>query len=278
MNCRTAPERHGKRRKGRLFASSITMENDRSSSSSEAWSRICFAPEVNSSTRERSTSMCRSTLRSPEERRTRYGLNERWAMPAFVPENPRIWRWVTNRAVGTPAVKIELLADLHTQPAETTISFDACENLGALNLRGTGFATRDIEARAVRIRNGNVAHNFEVNVSGLAGFLLAKTAAAFARRKAKDWYDIAFVLLHNDAGGTAAAVERVERRFRGEIGAHQTALADLEANFEHETTQGPRACVSQMQMDHPELDPQALAADAIVAVGQFCQRLRHRAD
>ena len=35
-----------------------------------------------------------------------------------------------------------------------------------------------------------------VNVTGLAGFLLAKTAAAYGRHKAKDYYDIAFVLLH----------------------------------------------------------------------------------
>ena len=196
----------------------------------------------------------------------------------FVPENARIWRWTTDGAVGAPVVKFELLADLDTQPSEATISFDACENLGAVNLRGTGFAARDIEVRALRVRNGDVAHTFDVNVSGLAGFLLAKTAAAFARRKAKDWYDIAFVLLHNDAGGTAAAVERVESRFSGEIGALQTAFTDLEANFEHATAQGTRAYVSQMQIDHPELDPQTLAADAIVAVAQFCQGLRHRAD
>jgi hypothetical protein len=46
-----------------------------------------------------------------------------------------------------------------------------------------------------------VDHTVEVNVTGLAGFLLAKCAAALARRKTKDWYDIAFVLLHNDVGG-----------------------------------------------------------------------------
>jgi len=35
----------------------------------------------------------------------------------------------------------------------------------------------------------------EVSVAGIAGVLLAKTAAAYSRRKPKDWYDIAFVLL-----------------------------------------------------------------------------------
>ena len=54
-----------------------------------------------------------------------------------------------------------------------------------MNLRGTGFAARDIEVRELSVRDRNVTHTAEVNVSGLAGFLLAKTAAAFSRRKAK---------------------------------------------------------------------------------------------
>ena len=67
-----------------------------------------------------------------------------------------------------------------------------------------------------------------MNVSGLAGFLLAKAAAAHSRRQ--DWYDVAFVLLHNDAGGPSAAAELVQDRFTD--GAVATALNDLWANFE----------------------------------------------
>ena len=193
----------------------------------------------------------------------------------FTPEDARIWRWVADDTIAAPVVKFELLADLQDQPAEATISFDACENLGAVNLRGTGFAARDIEIRELSVRDGDVTHTAEVNVSGLAGFLLAKTAAAFSRCKTKDWYDIAFVLLHNDAGGTAAAVALVEERFIGEIAALQTALDDLEANFQNLAAQGSRAYVTQMRIDHPELDSETLAADAVVAVGEFCQGVRH---
>ena len=193
----------------------------------------------------------------------------------FTPEDARIWRWVADDTIAAPVVSFELLADLQDQPAEATISFDACENLGAVNLRGTGFAARDIEIRELSVRDGDVTHTAEVNVSGLAGFLLAKTAAAFSRRKTKDWYDIAFVLLHNDAGGTAAAVALVEERFIGEIAALQTALDDLEANFQNLAAQGSRAYVTQMRIDHPELDSETLAADAVVAVGEFCQGVRH---
>ena len=68
------------------------------------------------------------------------------------------------------------LADLRDEPAEATVVFDACENLGALNLRGTGFTTRDMEVRELSARGGGVDRSAEVNVSGLAGFLLAKEA------------------------------------------------------------------------------------------------------
>ena len=196
----------------------------------------------------------------------------------FAPEHAQIWRWVADGIAGAPVVKFELLADLHDQPAEATISFDACENLGAMNLRGTRFAALDVEVRELSVRDSDVTHTAEVNVTGLAGFLLAKTAAAFSRRKAKDWYDIAFVLLHNDAGGPAAAVARVEGRFAGQISALQTALDDLEANFHDPTAQGSRAYVAQMRIDHPELDSELLAADAVLAVQELCQGLRRPAN
>ncbi|MGI8873550.1 MAG: hypothetical protein ACR2KP_04345, partial [Egibacteraceae bacterium] len=58
-----------------------------------------------------------------------------------------------------------------------------------------------MQVRTLTAKDGGVVLTAEINVTGLAGFLLAKAAAARSRRKAKDWYDIAFVLLHNDRGG-----------------------------------------------------------------------------
>ena len=60
-----------------------------------------------------------------------------------------------------------------------------------MNLRGTGYASRHTELREFSARVDDVALTVEVNVAGLAGFRLAKTAAAYSRRKPKDWYDIA---------------------------------------------------------------------------------------
>ena len=188
----------------------------------------------------------------------------------FAPDGERAWRWVAEGTTPRTVVKFELLADLDSAPADSTVRFEACEALGAVNLRGTGFAARDVEVRELRARIGGVLHTVELNVTGLAGFLLAKAAAAYGRRQPKDWYDIAFVLLHNDAGGPGAAARAVLGRFAENLaGAPRTALDDLLDNFAAPGAQGPVAYVAQMRVDHPALDPVTLAADAVLAVEEF---------
>ena len=192
----------------------------------------------------------------------------------FEPDAERVWRWVADTTSTKTIVKFELLADLDDQPAPSTVTFDECDNLGAANLRGTGFAVRDIEIRELRSRIGGIEHIVEVNVTGLAGFLLAKTAAAHSRRKAKDWYDIAFVVLHNDAGGVTAAAARVCESFGTQlVGPIRTALDDLHANFHDPSAQGPTAYAEQMLLDHPELDNTTLLADAVTAINEFHRHL-----
>ncbi len=65
--------------------------------------------------------------------------------------------------------------------------------------------------------------------AGIAGFLLAKCAATRSRRKPKDWYDIAYVLLHNDIGGPAAATEAVLDKFEQDLRAVMTARIPKQA-------------------------------------------------
>ena len=196
----------------------------------------------------------------------------------FVPGKGQIWSWVSEGPVGPTVVKFELIADLPSAIAGATIGFDECDSLGAVNLRGTRFASRDTEVRQLSARIGGVAHRVEVNVAGLAGFLLAKAAAAFSRRKTKDWYDIAFVLLHNDAGGPSVAATLVRDRFGDEIDVVETAFNDLRANFAVIGAQGSQAYAQQMLIDHPDLDPTTLAADAVLAIEEFHRGLQHRGD
>jgi Nucleotidyl transferase AbiEii toxin, Type IV TA system len=167
----------------------------------------------------------------------------------FEPDDEHIWRWklvTESQAV----IKFELLADLDTQPAEAVFKFDGCNDLGAVNLRGTGLAARNIEVRTLTAVDQGVHREAEVNVAGLAGFLVAKAAAARNRRKPKDWYDIAFVLLHNDYGDAQETASRVREIFGSEIASLTNILVDLKANFEGAQAQGTRAYVDQITLDH----------------------------
>jgi hypothetical protein len=188
----------------------------------------------------------------------------------FVPDVDKIWRWQAEGVPTKTIVKFELLADRDDAPAEATVEFDGCDELGALNLRGTGFAAEDFDTQQLTARVGGVVHEVQVNVAGIAGFLLAKAAAAYSKRKPKDWYDIAFVLLHNDEGGPEAAAAQVIDRFGGALrGSIRTALDDLLANFRTTTAQGPQAYALQMIEDHPELSRSEMTADAVAAEHEF---------
>lgn len=194
----------------------------------------------------------------------------------FESEDGLIWRWST--AVDQPSmvVTFELLADLDTAPNEARIEFDTAPALGAVNLRGSRFAAQDSQVRELTATVGEDVRQVEVKFAGLAGFLLAKNAAAYSRRKPKDWYDIAFVLLNNDAGGPIAAAQIVEDRFGDEIvGSTETALRELAANFADHRAQGTRAYVNQMTSNYPDQDPERLGADAITAVDEFCSQLTY---
>lgn len=83
----------------------------------------------------------------------------------------------------------------------------------------------------------------QIRVAELSGFLLAKASAARERRAPKDWYDIAFVLLHNNLRGPTVAGQRTRELFSRELegGPIRTALDDLLANFEVPAAQGPVA-------------------------------------
>lgn len=191
----------------------------------------------------------------------------------FEPDNERVWRWRVVSDETRAVVKFELLADRDDKPFNATFNFDNCENLGAANLRGTKYAAEDIEVRTLTAKVGENRLTIEINVTGVAGFLLAKCAAAYSRRKPKDWYDIAFVLLHNDLGGPSAAARAVIKKFGGVLGASKTALDDLAANFADQEAQGPKAYADQFLVEHPDHDRETVTADAIISVAEFYDAL-----
>lgn len=191
----------------------------------------------------------------------------------LLPEPTRKWRWGTSRSLVEPVIKFDLLADLQNQPAGSTIEFDKCRSLGAVNLRGTGFASSDFEMHRIRADIDGIIEYVEVNVASLSGFFLAKVAAAFSRRSSKDWYDIAFVLLHNNFGGPEASAKLVKDRFADRVNALRTALLDLRANFADPHAQGSQAYVQQMLRLYSTLDATDLATQAVLAVEVFYREL-----
>lgn len=194
----------------------------------------------------------------------------------FEADGERAWRWHDRTAPGL-VVRTEFLADLDDVPNQTTVTFDDCDHLGAVNLRGTRFATRDWQLRQLVAPGPAGDIHVELRVAGLAGYLLAKTHAAHRRRAVKDWYDLAYVLIHNDAGGPHDAAGAVIDRFADDIvGETRTALDDLASNFASSDAQGPQAYAETMLGLHPEHDWDLLTNDAVAAVVMFMTGLHER--
>ncbi len=167
-------------------------------------------------------------------------------------------------------MKIEFLSDLADAPSQSTVTFDGCETPGAVSLRGTGFAARDWQLRALATEVDGRAVTADVRVASLPAHLPAKTHAAYGRGAAKDWYDIAYVVLHNDGGGPDGAAARVWTVFRSDLmGQTRRALGELAANFVEASAQGTLAFAKTMTELHPDLDADVLANDAVAGMAAF---------
>ena len=196
-------------------------------------------------------------------------LEEALRGAGFTADAERGWRWQDRTAPGL-VVRAEFLSDLDDVANHTAVTFDECQDLGALNLRGTGFAARDRRLRRLSTDIDGVTANVALRVAALAGYLLAKTHAAYGRQATKDWYDIAYVVLHNDLGGPTAAGQRVAERFGAELaGQTRTALDELAANFADPSSQGAVAYAEAMLGGYPGLDWDLLVNDAVAAIDQF---------
>ncbi len=186
---------------------------------------------------------------------------------AFAPDDDG-WRW--SGVVAGRLVKIEFLCDLGDQPAESIVTPKGCLALRAVNLRGTGNVEHDYRDMTLHGPDGDV----HVRYAGLAGYLLSKAAAARTRGADKDYYDLAYVLLHNDAGGpTAAAAVINAGTLREALPGMATTFAELSERFRDDRAQGPRAYAQESLKVTPDEDAALLAADAAAAVREFLAAL-----
>lgn len=113
------------------------------------------------------------------------------------------WRWIVD-VDGFP-VKVEFLCDVPGDQSNQVVPLPGCTKASAINLQGPGAALQDAVVRTVVTAGGNR----EIVTADLGGYLIAKAAAVASRGLGRDFYDLAFVLIHNDRGGPQAAADAV---------------------------------------------------------------------
>lgn len=178
------------------------------------------------------------------------------------------WRW--SGRIEDRIVKIEFLCDLHHQPAEAIIRPVGCSQLRAVNLRGTGYVERDCHEYILHIPEGDP----HVQIAGLAGYLLSKSAAARTRGADKDYYDLAYVLLYNSAGGPIQAANVVKASpLADALSGLGSTFVEIRERFRNDRAHGARAYAREALRVTPEDDERILAADAAAAVNEFLDAL-----
>lgn len=189
----------------------------------------------------------------------------------FVADPEHAWRWL-DRERGT-VVMVEFLCDLDYEPAEALVTFSGAKTLGAVNLRGMGYAARDWVFRDLTAWIDGHSVSTQVRFAALAGYLIAKAHALRNRRLPKDMYDFAFVLIHNDAGGPGPAADRVIARFGDDLPSLHTTFREVAASFSSPADAGSAAYAHLALDSEPEADAAQLAADAHAAVNEFIRHL-----
>lgn len=178
------------------------------------------------------------------------------------------WRW--RAMVDGHLVRIEFLCDLDDVPNERVVRPEGCEVLGAANLRGTRYAAEDafeeVIDGALVDQPGTV--RLRVRFAGIAGYLMAKAYAITGRGAAKDYYDFAYVVIYNSAGGPTQAGTAIIERFP-RAGSLKRLWAEIEDRFGSPERVGPSNDSEQHRLVAPEDDPARLRNDAFVAVGEF---------
>jgi hypothetical protein len=179
------------------------------------------------------------------------------------------WRW-RGQVDGTP-LKMEFLCDLETEPEHSLIPIHGCEKLKAQNLRGTGFVAEDWawEQLEAMLPSGKVTR-VQARFAKLGGYLLSKLVTARIRGAEKDFYDLAYVLLHNRAGGPRqAAAVLLQGHLRDSLPTLRSTLLEIRERYRIPNALGPRGFARQSLLLDPELDDPELRADAVAAVTEF---------
>ena len=182
------------------------------------------------------------------------------------------WRW--RGIVDGFAVKLEFLCDLDTEP-EGIVAIPGCQILRANNLRGTGYVAADWTVRELTIDLPDLGlTTVRVRFAGLEGYLLTKCVAVRHRGKDKDHYDLAFVLIHNRAGGPAAAARQLlDGKLADRLGALRSTFLEVRERFHSVTSPGSKGFAAESSLADPSAREDENRARAAAAVNEFIEAL-----
>lgn len=106
--------------------------------------------------------------------------------------------------------------------------------------------------------------------AGLQGYLLSKCVAVRSRAAPKDYYDFAYVLLHNRAGGPEeAAGLLLGGTLADELTGLRSTFVEVRERYGRPADIGPRSYAEQAVQVDPDADAGLLRADAVDAVQRF---------
>ncbi len=185
------------------------------------------------------------------------------------------WRWFA--VVDGLRVNLEFLCDEESSPAESVIRPSGAKKLGVLNMRGTGFVEDDwtLEKITAQLIDGDATATVEVRVAGLQGYLLAKAHAILERAESKDYYDFAYVLIHNNLGGPTAVAQALSTgKFASTVMRVSRLWDEIAARYATAASSGANAFASQSVQADPSATAAQLRQDAVAAMAQFIGGLR----
>lgn len=106
--------------------------------------------------------------------------------------------------------------------------------------------------------------------AGLGGYLMAKAAAVASRGFPRDFYDLAFVLLFNRAGGPRqAAAELLSGPARTQLPFYERQLRAAIRLFTDDDRAGARHYADEMGATGHDADYDTLVEDAASAAAEF---------
>jgi hypothetical protein len=183
------------------------------------------------------------------------------------------WRW--QGTIDSTPVRIEFLCDLSQYREGESVRPNGSRRLGAANLRGTGYVAHDFQWEEI---TGELADGTKVQVSvrfaGLQGYLLSKCVALRSRAATKDYYDLAYVLLHNQAGGPEDAAQALrDGPLSNALDPLKSTFLEVRERYRSPSDIGPRSYAEQAIQVDPQTPETELRADAVDAVQRFITAL-----